>query len=150
VKKFKFSLDKVLLQREIQVDLAQKEFAEAGRIFDQEEKKLEEMKSQKEAAFLQRQEIVQGSTSWTSSVEQINNFLQGQDLRIKKQNERLLEAIKVVESRREILQQAQTEAKMIERLRENKKRAYFKEVSLKEQQEIDELTVIRFGRVDNK
>ncbi len=149
MKKFKFSLDKVLVHRKIQVDLAQKDFLEAEHALDIEIKNLENMQQQKENALVQRTVAVQGSASWANEVNQINVYLSGQDLRIRKQNERLLELRKVVESRREILQEALTAAKMIERLREKKKQQYFSEVLKDEQKEIDELSVIRFSRTEN-
>lgn len=150
MKKFKFSLDKVLMQKEIKVELAQKDFAEAVAAMDEVGQKLQHMIAQKDSAFKQRHETVQGSTSWGNAVDQINVFLVGQDLRIKQQHERLSESKKVVESRREILQQALTEAKMIERLREKKKEEYFQEAALKEQQEVDEISVLRFPRVERE
>ncbi len=149
MKKFKFSLDKVLTHRKIQVDVAQKEFLEAERTLSMEIENLEKMITQKNEALIQRSETVQGSTTWSNHVEQINSYLSGQDLRIIKQNERLLDFRKVVESRREILQEALTAAKMIERLREKKKQHYFSEVLKDEQKEIDELSVIRFSRTEN-
>lgn len=149
MKKFKFSLDKVLVHRNIQVDIAKKEFMDAENILDAEIRNLQNMQDQKQAALNQRTEAVQRSSSWANSVDQINIFLGGQDLRIKKQNERLLDCRKVVESRREILQEALTAAKMIERLREKKKVQYFREVSMNEQKEIDELSVIRFSKMEN-
>ncbi len=149
MKKFKFSLDKVLTHRQIQVDLAKKEFIDAENFLDSELKNLQTMLNQKQSALNQRTLAVQGSMSWANSVDQINIFLTGQDLRIKKQNERLLECRKVVESKREILQEALTAAKMIDRLREKKKVQYFQEVLKNEQKEIDELSVIRFSKTEN-
>ncbi len=149
MKKFKFSLDKVLVHRKIQVDLAQKDFLEAERALDLEVTNLKDMIQKKEDALVQRTGAVQGLASWANEVNQINVYLSGQDLRIRKQNERLLELRKVVESRREILQEALTAAKMIERLREKKKQQYFSEVLKDEQKEIDELSVIRFSRTEN-
>lgn len=149
MKKFKFSLDKVLTHRQIQVDLAKKEFIDAENLLDNELKNLQNMLNQKQSALNQRTLAIQGSMSWANSVDQINIFLTGQDLRIKKQNERLLECRKVVESKREILQEALTAAKMIERLREKKKVQYFQEVLKNEQKEIDELSVIRFSKTEN-
>ena len=148
MKKFKFSLDKVLRQKHIQVDIRQKEFAEASRALDAEIEKLNHYIQQKEGALTQRFQAVGGLATWSASVEQINIFLTGQDLRIKKQNESLQEFRNIVESRREILQQALTEAKMIEKLKEKKKVEFFKEVAQKEQEEIDELSVIRFSRIE--
>ncbi len=149
MKKFKFSLDRVLRQKNIQVDIRQKEFAEAEIALEKEIEKLNYFISQKESAIAQRYQAVSGSATWSASVELINMFLTGQDLRIKKQNESLQEFRNIVESRREILQQALTEAKMIEKLKEKKKATFFKEVLQKEQQEMDELSVIRFSRNEN-
>ncbi len=149
MKKFKFSLSKVLVHRRILVDLAKKEFMDAENILDVETTNLQNMMKQKTDALNQRSETVQGSMSWANSVDQINMYLSGQDLRIKKQNERLLECKKVVEARREILQEALTAAKMIERLQEKKKAQYFQEVLKNEQKEIDELSVIRFSKTEN-
>ena len=148
MKKFKFSLDRVLRQRHIQVDIRQREFMEAEKLLDTEVEKLNHFKIQKEQALKQRYVEVKDTTFWSATVEQINLFLTGQDLRITKQNERLLEMKNIVESRREILQQALTEAKMIEKLKEKKKAEFFKEVAKKEQEEIDELSVIRFSRIE--
>ncbi len=149
MKKFKFSLDKVLVHRKILVDIAQKDFLEAERTLETEFKNLESMIQNKKDALGQRSGAIQGSATWANEVNQINVYLSGQDLRITKQNERLLELRKVVESRREILQEALTAAKMIERLREKKKQQYFSEVLKEEQKEIDELSVIRFSRTEN-
>ncbi len=148
MKKFKFSLDRVLRQRHIQVDIRQREFIEAEKLLDTEVEKLNHFKQQKEQALKQRFTEVKDTTFWSASVEQINLFLTGQDLRITKQNERLLEFKNIVESRREILQRALTEAKMIEKLKEKKKTEFFKEVAKKEQEEMDELSVIRFSRIE--
>ena len=148
MKKFKFSLDRVLRQRHIQVDIRQREFIEAEKLLDTEVEKLNHFKQQKEQALEQRFTEVKDTTFWSASVEQINLFLTGQDLRITKQNERLLEIKNIVESRREILQRALTEAKMIEKLKEKKKAEFFKEVAKKEQEEMDELSVIRFSRIE--
>ena len=149
MKKFKFSLDKVLRQREIQVDIRKKEFIDAEKLLDDEIQKLNEFTAQKEHAIAHRRETVSSTTSWSASVEQINLFLSGQDLRIKNQTERLTEFRNLVESRREILQVALTEAKMIEKLKEKKKSEFVKEVLKKEQQEMDELSVVRFSRNEN-
>ncbi len=149
MKKFKFSLDKVLRQRIIHVDLCKKEFSDAEKLLDVEIQKLIDMTEQKKNAISYRHETVSSSTSWSASVEQINLFLTGQDLRINKQNERLIEFRNLVEARREILQQALTEAKMIEKLKDKKKSEFYKEVLKKEQQELDELSVVRFSRNEN-
>ena len=149
MKKFKFSLDRLLHQRLIQVDIQKKEFIEAEKFLAEEIEKLKQMDLLKEQALSHRFTTISATTSWSASVEQINLFLNGQDLRIKNQTERLIEFRKRVESRREILQQALTEAKIIEKLKEKKKKEFSKEIAKVEQKELDELSVLRFSKIEN-
>ncbi|MFZ3230883.1 MAG: flagellar export protein FliJ [Pseudobdellovibrio sp.] len=149
MKKFKFSLDKVLMHRKLQTDLAQKDFIEAQNNLSKEEAALADMIAMKEGAIKNRYETVQHSQNWSASIEQINSYLTGQDLRIVNQNKRLLDFIKLVEVKREILQEALTAAKILEKLREKKKEEFFREVAKLEQQELDEMSVMRFSRNEN-
>ena len=143
---FKFSLEKVLTQRKIKMDLAKKDYLEAQDFLLEEQKILDQFKSQKEEAFKRRGQIIQSQSSWHADVESINHFLAGQDLRIAQQNERLTKIEKVVESRREILKECLIQVKIVEKLRENKKAEYLQEVDKKERKELDEISSIRFVR----
>lgn len=145
MKKFKFKLDKVLRQRRIVADIAQKSFAEAQAQLNTEIDELNAMIDLKNKTLEDRAKAVESTTDWANSVEQANFFLTGQDLRIKKQNQRISETENLVESRREILRQAVSEVKILERLEEKQLKAYMVEVAKTEQAEIDELTVIRFS-----
>ena len=149
MKKFKFKLEKVLLQREINLELAQKDFSEIMKIKNDEEEILSKMINSKEEAKSQSVKLIETTKDWVLQVDQINRYLAGQDLRIKNQNERLMKIEKLVESRREILQQKATEVKILERLKEKQQREYVEEVNKKEQAEIDEMAVIRFARNDS-
>ena len=144
--KFKFSLEKVLRHRHIQLDLAQRDFLEAQNFLYDEIATLENMKQLKQDSLQQRAELVNSSQTWSSTVEQINQFVSGQDLRIKNQNLRLLEFEKQVEALREILRKASIEVKIIEKLKEKKLEDHKKEQQRKEQNEMDELSVLRFSR----
>lgn len=147
--KFKFTLEKVLKHREIQVGLAQKDFGEAQNFLREETIILQNMIDTKNSSLEQRSRLVQQSQDWTVQVEQINLFLIGQDLRIKKQNQRLTEIEKLVESKREILRQAMTEVKILEKLREKKHEEFVKAETRQEQSDIDELTALRFSRTES-
>ncbi len=147
--KFKFSLEKVLRHRSIQVDLAKKELLEAQAVYNGEQDRLTQMIELKKSTLENRSQKIKTSQSWTQTVDQMNQFLLGHDLRIKQQNLRLLELEKLVESRREILRLALIEVKIIEKLKEKKKAEFLKESLKKEQAEIDELTVLRFSRNEN-
>lgn len=148
--KFKFSLEKVLKHRNIVADIAQKNFLEAQSALNAEIDRLNEMIELKNSSIQQRDQIIQTSQNWSAEVEQINQYLTGQDFRIKQQNQRLLEFEKLVESRREILRQAMIEVKIIDKLKEKKKEAYNEKVKKDEQAELDELTVLRFSRIENQ
>jgi flagellar FliJ protein len=150
MKKFKFGLDKVKTQRQIVADLAQREFVAAVAEHDAEIKKLNEMIAVKERSLANRTALIQTSSDWVNQVDQINKFLIGQDLRIKKQNLRLQESENLVESRREILRQSVSEVKILERLEQKQKQAYIAEVAKVEQAEMDEIAVLRFSRNENR
>lgn len=149
MKKFKFKLEKVLVQRQIIADMEQKSFGEAMAALNAENEKLEEMVNVKNKSLEQRTNAVENTTDWANSVSQINQFLIGQDLRIKRQSERIVEAENLVESRREILRHAVSEVKIIERLEEKEKKRFMIEAAKADQAEIDELTVIRFSKIEN-
>lgn len=147
--KFKFSLEKVLRQRELQESLAQRDFAEAQNALNDEIAKLQNMIQIKEDSIRERNDLVKNTQTWGLSVQQINQFLIGQDLRIKLQNQRLSEFEKVVEAKREILRKASVEVKIIEKLKEKKLEEFKREFEREEQNEIDELTALRFSRNEN-
>lgn len=144
--KFKFGMQKVLDHRQIKMDLARKDYLEAQAFLVEEQKKLQELIDMKNRSLAQRSSLASQTTGWQEQVNQINNFLTLQDLRIAQQNERLLKIEKVVESRREILKDALTEVKIMERLKEKKKADFLQEVRDKEAKELDEIASTRFVR----
>lgn len=139
-------MQKVLDHRQIKMDLARKDYLEAQAFLADEQKKLQEMVDVKTRSLTQRSSLAGQTTGWQEQVNQINNFLTLQDLRIAQQNERLLKIEKVVESRREILKDALTEVKIMERLKEKKKADFLQEVREKEAKELDEIASTRFVR----
>lgn len=145
--KFKFSLEKVLKHRQINMDLARKDYLEALEFWNEEKEKYVQMQEARDQAFVQRAEAVQSGAGWKSHVESINLFIQGQDFRIAQQNERLLKIEKVVESRREILKDKLIEVKIMERLKEKKKADYIEHILETESKELDEISTIRFVRM---
>jgi flagellar protein FliJ len=149
MKKFHFKLEKVLKQRQIIMEMAQRDFAEAQALLVQETEKLNAMVALKEQSLAERATMIQTSQDWVNKVEQINNFVRGQDLRIKNQHLGLQKAENLVEAKREILRHAVSEVKIIERLEEKQKTAYMAEVAKVEQAELDEIAVLRFSRIES-
>ncbi len=146
--KFKFSLEKVLNHRNLQVDLAKRDFIQAQNNLSAAEQIRDNLILEKEKNIAHRSEIVRTQNHWQDQVQQINLYLSGQDLRIARQNESLKKLEKEVESYREILLKAQTEAKMMERLKEKKKEEFLKAFYDNESKELDEIATLRYARIE--
>ncbi len=143
--KFKFSLEKLLNQRNIQVNLDRRKFLDKHSEFDQETEKLKQLQTLKANVLEERSQKIEHDHRWQGQVEQMNQFLIGHDLRIENQNKRLKELEKEVEVLRQILLKSLTEARMVERLKEKKKDEFLKEALATEQKEIDEIVSTRHG-----
>lgn len=141
--KFKFSLEKLLNQRHIQVNLDRRNFIDKQNEYNAEVEKLEAMMTLKNDVIARRHQQVSQSVSWQNDVEQMNLFLTGHDLRIASQNKRLKELEKEVEFLRQILLKALTEARMVEKLKEKKREAFIKDSLATEQKELDEIVSMR-------
>lgn len=137
--KFKFSLEKVLNQKNIQADTARRHFLDKKNEYDLESKNLNEMISLKEKILIDRHRQVGSPGHWQNEVQMMDAFLTGQDLRIEKQIQRLKNMEKEVEVLRQILLKALTEARMVDKLKEKKKEIFLKEAFDKEQKELDEI-----------
>lgn len=146
--KFKFSLEKVLKHRILQMDLARRDFITAQNVLDAAITTRDNMIAEKQKNILHRSEIVGAKTAWQEEAAQINLYLSGQDLRIARQNESLKKLEKEVESYREILLKALTEAKMMERLKEKKKEEFIKTYFENETKELDEISTLRYARIE--
>ncbi len=148
--KFKFSLEKVLRHRNLQVDLAQRDYMMAQNNLSAAVEVRDEMIAIKEKNKNHRSALVSANGSWQGEVEQINSFLSGQDLRIARQNESLKMLEKEVESYREILRKALTEAKMMESLKQKKKEEFIKNFNETERKELDEISTLRHARIEKE
>ena len=81
--KFKFPLQKVLNHRQIQLDLAQKDYLDAVNFLTEEQKILSELTDEREKAVQSRGLVVNQTSDWKLRVNQINEYLVLQDIRIK-------------------------------------------------------------------
>jgi flagellar protein FliJ len=144
--KFKFTLEKVLHHRKTLEDLAQRDFQVAQAALNAEVEILEQMKTQvieaREAAFKRQS---QGGSAGPA-LSQVHEFLTGQDVRIERQQNKVQEFQNGVENLREILRQKAIDYKMIESLKDKKRKEFKKELNLKEQKASDEMSTIRFLR----
>lgn len=142
--KFKFSMQKVLEHRKIQESLAQKDFQEAAHAYEVESVRLHKMNEQVTQAHAMAGSRVTQGGSPGATLTQIDEFLRGQKIIIRKQEQIVEEAAKLVEAKREILRQAALDYKIMERMREKKFEEYKKERLAIEQKENDEQSILRF------
>lgn len=147
--KFKFSLEKLLRHRNIQVNLDQKKFIDKKNEYDEQSLVLSQMQELKIQVIENRRNEINTQGNWQATVAQYNEFLIGQDFRIEKQTKRLKDIEKEVEILRQILMKSLTEARMVERLKEKKKDEFLKNVQMQEQKELDEIVSLKMGTDNN-
>lgn len=132
--------------RRVIEQLAQADHLQATAELNQEVQTLENLREQKQTFFQRRFESqIQGGTA-IAELSHIDLCIQGQDLRIKLQVQKVQEKEKLVEEKRQILSKAAQDVKIIEKLEERQKENYVAEFLKAEQAEIDEHAVLRHGR----
>jgi flagellar protein FliJ len=146
--KFKFKLEKVLMHRQILENLAQKDFQEVQAELNLQLDMLEKMKQEKSDARLR----AFGQQSQTGgqvleSLKQIHDFIILQDIRIEKQIKVIEVCEKLVEAKREVLQQKAMDTKIIKKLEENKRNQHLEEERKREQKEMDDNSSMRFDLI---
>ncbi len=143
--KFRFNLEKVLQHRKILENLAQREFQEALSNYNRVLSEIENMIDVKKQALRRSYDLVsQTGGQVLDSVNQIQDFMVLQDIRIDQMTEKLEELEKLVEAKREVLRQKAMDKKILERLKDKRKADFQAEMSRREQKEIDDIVSMRF------
>jgi len=144
VKKFSFSLQKVLEHRQLVKTLAQGDLqVELHQLFILEQE-LSQLQNRLSESFPEIYAQQSQGGSLAASLSSMYEFQTGQALRIEKQKEKIEIQKNKVEERRLILQQRSQEFKIIEKLKERKRAEHSAEVSAEEAKDIEDLTVMRF------
>lgn len=144
--KFKFRLEAVLKLRRRLEDEAQRAFTESRAVFDEANAVLKRMY---ESIDRGREKIAQtqrdGKAGAIATIGEIESFIVGQGLRIKKQREVLRSAQQDLEEKQEALILALRERKSLEKLKERKKKEHDMDVARREALALDEIATIRAG-----
>ena len=145
-KKYSFSLDSVLNYRNI-IE-AQKERAFSAALYDYqlEQKRLTELKELYINAMKQFQDFEKIPFSSCNYFE-FQNYIKGIEQRIKNQNIRIQNAYSVLEQKRAELVKATQDRKVLDRLKDIGRQNYLKEMDRLEQIFLDEIAVIRHGKL---
>lgn len=140
MRRFEFSLQKVLDYRQRREEQAIRAFAEAQAQLMHEQAVLHRLLIEREEC-LRRSHRRERLTVELLDVEQ--TYLSALEERIETQRERVAEAERMVEQRREGLIEAQRERKALERLREKHYEQWRQEMLRAEQNTLDDLATVR-------
>ena len=142
---YKFSLEPVLRHRKLIEEDLQKEFGVLKRqLFDEKERlsHFEQVRN-RFSGELQQEQVKSISAS---DILLYANFIQQVSKEIERQSEKILEAEKNVDEKREELIGAMKNRKIIDRLKEKGIKAYVQAMSKKEQSLINEVAINVFNR----
>jgi len=147
-------MQKVLEHRKVQENLAKTDFQVAQSRLNEEIETLQNMIDQKKKARIKSFELETGSDVPNSLkngiLEESSRFQKLQDVRIEKQREIIAGWEKEVESKREILKTKAIDYKIIEKVKDKKKQQFVEENNKKEQNENDEISILRFASRNKK
>ena len=133
--------------RKVKESLAQKDFQDAVNILNEQQAILDKMNRDVQEAHARAGTLAQMGGAQGPALSQINDFLNGQKLRIAHQVQKVQQVEKLVEAKRELLRQAALDYKIMEKMRENKFEEYKAERIYQDQKEMDEQAILRFKAV---
>lgn len=134
MKKFKFSLEKVLKIREFEEKEAQIELAKAISVVTDLNNQLKYIASERIKSNESRSNSY--DLSFLVSVE---NYIEGLDFKKEQLLEQLVQAELVVEEKRKIMIEAMQKRKALDKLKENQYKVYKKELLQEEEKILDEI-----------
>ena len=141
---FKFNLETVLKHRKRLEEFAQREYAEAQAAVDECLRRIEAMYLRSDEV---REEILsaQKAGNQVESIRAMEEFLQGQKIRIETLRQHARVLLQTAEEKQEALITAAQNKKMLVKLKEKKKIAYQDWLKSVEQKEQDDMTSVRYA-----
>lgn len=144
--KFRFPFDNIMNHRKTIENLAQREFVEAQNRVIEEENRLKLFEKSIADARLKAHAFELSGGNQSDSLQQIHEFIKGQEIRIQRQKHIIQLGNKLVEEKREILREKAIDYKIIEKLKEKKLEAFKKDQKTLDQKRVDDMVTARFKR----
>lgn len=148
-KKFAFGFEKLLHHRRQLEDIARRNWLEAQAKVDAANGKMRNLFDEIEQARFRAGTLARGGGAHGPALAQIDEFINGQKVRIEAQRAEIRKLLADAESMHEIVVEAAKERKILEKLRERKHEDFKSRLKKQEIKEIDELVVTRFKRVES-
>ena len=144
MKKFRYSMQSLLVIKQKLEDQAKAAYGAAKLRLTEEEERLTALIRQREA-YVEEKRQVMASRLDVPKLNRLQLAVEAMDDRIVRQRQNVKKAEAALRAAEERLVESMTERKTQERLRENAFEVYRQEMNAEEQKEIDERTSFRFG-----
>lgn len=149
MKKFRYSMQSLLVIKQKLEDQAKAAFAAAQLRLNEEEEHLLALQRQREE-YVEEKRKVMSERLDVPKLNRLQLAVEAMDDRIVRQKQNVKKAELALQKAEEALIDSMMERKTQERLRENAFEAYRQEMNAEEQKEIDERTSFQYGRGDTE
>lgn len=144
MKKFRYSMQSLLVIKQKLEDQAKAAYGAAKLRLNEEEERLLALQKQRED-YVEEKRQVMASRLDVPKLNRLQMAVEAMDDRIARQRQNVKKAEAAMHAAEERLVESMTERKTQERLRENAFEVYRQEMNAEEQKEIDERTSFRYG-----
>lgn len=149
MKKFRYSMQSLLLIKQKLEDQAKAAFSVAQQRLNEEEQRLVMMEKKREAYLEEKREVMAGKLD-VPKLNRLQTAVESMDEQIVYQKQNIRKAELALKAAQERLVESMMERKTQERLRENAFEVYRQEMNAEEQKEIDERTSFQYGVRDTE
>ena len=147
MKKFRYSMQSLLVIKQKLEDQAKAAYGAAKLRLNEEEERLLAMQRKREE-FVEEKRQVMASRLDVPKLNRLQMAVEAMDDQIVRQKQNVKKAEMAMRAAEERLVESMTERKTQERLRENAFEVYRQEMNAEEQKEIDERTSFRYGTTE--
>ncbi len=149
MKKFRYSMQSLLLIKQKLEDQAKAAFSVAQQRLNEEEQRLVMMEKKREAYLEEKRGVMAGKLD-VPKLNRLQSAVENMDEQIVYQKQAIRKAELALKAAQERLVESMMERKTQERLRENAFELYRQEMNAEEQKEIDERTSFQYGVRDTE
>lgn len=144
MKKFRYSMQSLLVIKQKLEDQAKAAFSVAQQRLNEEEERLVRMEEKREAYLEEKRDVMAGKLD-VPKLNRLQTAVETMDEQIVNQKQAIRKAELALKAAQERLVESMMERKTQERLKENALEAYRQEMNAEEQKEIDERTSFQYG-----
>jgi len=141
--RFHFRLDTLLRSRKVERDNAQRAYSDAQNAVQVQLTLIKQMYEEIDRARLVAEQHEASGKAVAGPLVQIDEFIEGQKIRIKRAREKARELMVIAEEKHEILIKKMQEHKVLERLKEKKQIEFKKEQNKRLNAKIDDIVTMR-------